>query len=170
MATDRVIRQARPGDASELLAIYAPIVRETAISYELAPPTEAEFAARIERITADGPWLVSDRGGTIEGYAYASEFRSRGAYATTKETTVYVHPDHHRAGVGRELMISLLDEITDRGARTAIAVIGLPNDGSIALHEALGFRYVGTLHEIARKFDAWHDEGFWELPLPRPDR
>ena len=168
MGTDGFIRSAQVSDAAEMLAIYAPFVTHSAISYELEPPTEAEFAAKIERNTAIGPWLVMARGGDIAGYAYASEFRSRDGYATTRETTVYVHPDHHRAGVGRELMTALLDEIARRGARMAIAVIGLPNEASVALHEALGFTYVGTLHDVARKFASWHDEGFWEMRLPQP--
>ena len=159
------IRDARPSDAAALLAIYAPVVRDSAVSFEYEPPTEAEFAGRIERVMALDPWLVLERDGAIAGYAYATDFRGRAAYAATRETTVYVHPDHRRGGVAQALMEALLDEITRRGARLAIAVITLPNEPSVALHEALGFRYVGTLHDVGRSFDTWHDEGFWELRL-----
>lgn len=165
MGSDRLIRSAHAGDAAALLAIYAPVVRESATSFELDPPSETEFAARIERVTATDPWLVLEREGEIAGYAYATGFRGRPAYATTRETTVYVHPAHHRAGVGRALMVALLGEVRRRGARLAVAVIALPNDASVALHEALGFTHVGTLHQVARKFDTWHDEGIWELRL-----
>ena len=64
-------------------------------------------------------------------------------------------------------MVRLLDEIRACGAQLAVAVIALPNDASVALHESLGFRHVGTLHSVARKFDEWHDEGFWELACTR---
>lgn len=168
MATtpDHSIRTARPADARALLEIYGPVVRETAISFEFEPPTEADLARRIARVIADDdPWLVLEIEGAVAGYAYASGFRGRPAYATTRETTVYVDPRHHRSGVGRTLMVRLLEEIRERGARLAVAVIALPNEASVALHESLGFRHVGTLHAVARKFGEWHDEGFWELSL-----
>ncbi len=141
------------------------MVRDTAISFEFAPPDEQEMADRIARITATDPWLVMERNGELAGYAYASSFRNRPAYATTRETTVYVHADHQRAGVARSLMTELLADLRRRGVHRAIAVIALPNDASVALHESLGFRQVGTLHEIARKFDMWHDEALWEVAL-----
>jgi L-amino acid N-acyltransferase YncA len=159
------IRPAEPTDAAALLAIYTPVVRQTAISFELEPPTEAAFAARIERVTATDPWLVLERDGAVAGYAYATDFRGRAAYAATRETTVYVHPDHRRTGVARRLMVALLDEMARRGAHVAVAVIALPNPASVALHEALGFSYVGTVHEAGSKFGTWHDEGFWEQRL-----
>ena len=168
MSDDRSVRPAEVADAAELLAIYAPFVTETAISYELEPPTVTEFAARIERTLATDPWLVAYRGGRIVGYTYSSPFRSRAAYSTTRESTVYVPPDHHRSGVGRQLLTALLHELADRGVRTVVAVIGLPNDGSIALHEALGYRPVGVINQVARKFERWHDEGFWQCHLDPP--
>ena len=165
VGNDHLIRHAEPDDAAALLAIYAPVVRETAISFEFEPPSASEFAARIERVTACDPWLVLERSGEIAGYAYAGDFRSRPAYATTRETTLYVDPAHRRAGVGRALLSALLAEIDRRGARLAVAVIALPNEPSVALHESLGFIRTGTLHQVARKFDTWYDEGFWELQL-----
>jgi len=167
MDHDRLIRDAETTDVAAMLDIYTPIVRDTAISFEIEAPTQQDLAGRLERITATDPWLVLEHHGELAGYAYSSSFRARPAYATTRETTVYVHPDHHGQGVGRALMAALLDEITERGARLAVAVIALPNEASIALHEALGFTGVGTLHDVARKFDTWWNEGFWELRLPR---
>lgn len=168
MDPSRHIRSAQPADAAALLAIYEPVVRDVGTCFELQAPSEMEFAARIERVTATDPWLVLEQSGEIAGYAYAAEFRSRPAYSTTRETTVYVHADHHRAGVGRKLMTALLAEMRERGARLAIAVIALPNDASVALHEGLGFAHIGTIHSVARKFDTWYDEGIWELDLGSP--
>jgi phosphinothricin acetyltransferase len=168
MTEGRFIREARPDDAAGMLAIYGPIVLESAISFELVPPSEEEFASRIATVTERNPWLVLECDGAIAGYAYATDFRGRPAYAATRETTVYVHPDHKRAGVARELMEALLSAIADQGAHIAVGVIALPNEPSVALHEALGFRHVGTIHDAGRKFDRWHDEGFWELRLESP--
>ncbi len=162
------IRNARAADAVAILEIYAPIVRDSAISFEFEPPSESEMADRIERVTATDPWLVLESDGTIVGYAYATEYRSRPAYAATRETTVYVHADHRRSGAGRQLMTALLTEVARRGAVTAVAVIGLPNDASVSLHESLGFVHAGTIHRVARKFERWHHEGYWVLALPRP--
>ena len=165
MTTNRHIRPARVSDAAALLEIYGPIVLDTAISFELEPPDIAEFASRIVRITENHPWLVLEREGVIAGYAYASEFRARRGYAATRETTVYVHPDHQRTRVAFELMEALIADIRSRDTRLVVGVIGLPNEPSVALHESLGFRHAGTLHNVGRKFDRWYDEGFWELVL-----
>lgn len=165
MKHNRIVRRARSSDAAALLEIYEPHVRHSATNFEFDPPSEVEFAARIEAITTTDPWLVLERNDEIVGFAYATAFRSRPAYATTRETTVYVHRAHNRAGVGRDLMVALLEELRRQGTRLAVAVIALPNDASVALHESLGFTGVGIIHNVARKFDTWHDEGFWELPL-----
>ena len=159
------IRSATPADAAGILVIYAPIVKTSAISFELEPPGIEEFADRITTVMEENPWLVKEQEGRITGYAYATPFRSRAAYSHTRESSVYVHPHHHRKGVGRELMLALIDELAARGAHRVVAGATLPNPGSAALHESLGFQYVGTFHEVGRKFDRWHDVGFWELNL-----
>lgn len=159
------IRHATTDDAAACAMIYAPVVRDTSISFEFDPPDAAEFAARITRVQQTDAWFVGVRGDQIVGYAYATEFRARAAYAASRETTVYVHNDHHGTGVGSALMRRLLAELREQGAHVAIAGITLPNDGSVALHERLGFTPVGVFRESGRKFDAWHDVGFWELLL-----
>lgn len=148
-----------------MLAIYEPIVRTSAISFEVDPPTVAQFAERVRQTLIADQWLVMEVDGEVAGYAYSSDFRNRPAYGATRETTVYVHPDHFRVGVARSLIVELLDRLADAGTAVAVAGIALPNPGSIALHESLGFCHVGTFHRIGRKFDRWHDVGFWELLL-----
>lgn len=159
------IRRATAADAAGVLAIYAPIVESSAISFELEPPGIQEFTDRMTTVMTENPWLVKEDEGLITGYAYATVFRSRAAYSHTRESSVYVHPGYHRRGVGRELMLALLAELSARGAHRVVAGATLPNPGSAALHESLGFRYVGTFHEVGHKFDQWHDVGFWELSL-----
>ena len=165
MASEQRIRQATSDDVGSLLDIYTPVVLKSATSFELTPPTHDEFALRVARVSLTDPWLVLERDGAIAGYAYASEFRGRPAYQQTRETTVYVSPEHQRSGVGESLMVALLDELQQRGAHLVVACLTLPNEASVRFHEALGYSYVGTFHEAGRKFDAWHDVGFWERRL-----
>jgi L-amino acid N-acyltransferase YncA len=160
------IRGATPADAAGILAIYAPIVESSAISFELEPPGIEEFAERMTTVMEENPWLVMENESRlITGYAYATLFRARAAYSHTRESSVYVHPRYQRKGVGRNLMEALIEELSARGAHRVVAGATLPNPGSAALHESLGFRYVGTFNEVGRKFDRWHDVGFWELDL-----
>lgn len=164
--TSRCIRTATGDDAAAIAAVYRPIVEETAISFELEPPSAADFRDRISETTGAGnPWLVSEVDGTVAGYAYASRFRSRPAYGATRETTIYVDPAHHGRGVGWELMNHLLDTLRDDEIHVAIAGITLPNEASVGLHERLGFEPGGVLPEVGYKFGRWHDLGFWHLRL-----
>src|SRR5882724_13701823 len=102
-----VIRLATPDDASGVQAIYAPIVRETAISFELEPPTVAEMQQRIVNTLEHWPWLVCERHGDILGYVYASQHRTRPAYQWSVDVSVYVHANARRSGVGQALYRSL---------------------------------------------------------------
>ena len=154
---------ARDGEA--IAAIYAPFVTDTPVSFEDVAPTPAEMAARIERLTETHAWLVAEDGGEILGYAYACPHRERAAYRWATEVTVYVDPRHQRRGVGRSLYEALLATLAERGYRIALAVIALPNDASVGLHEACGFELVGVCRRIGFKFDTWWDVGWWQRDL-----
>ncbi|MCL4110114.1 UNVERIFIED_CONTAM: hypothetical protein GTU68_024959 [Idotea baltica] len=126
-------------------------------------PTVDEMQGRIGKANERFPWIVMESDGAVCGYAYASPFRSREAYQFTVETTVYVADDFQRQGIGSLLMDSLLARLRGLGYHAAIAGVTLPNDGSVTLHERLGFTKVGTFSEVGRKFEQWHDVGFWCL-------
>ena len=165
------LRLASPDDAPGVRAIYAPMVRETAISFEYEEPPVEEMARRIQTALSSGyPWIVCEDGGEIIGYAYASSFRTRRAYDWTTEVSVYVHPDHHRRGVGRALYAKLFEILTLQGFRSAYGVATAPNPGSEGLHEAMGFELVGRFPSVGFKFDRWHDVICWHIALgPRDD-
>jgi L-amino acid N-acyltransferase YncA len=162
---DVTLRLAEPADAAGILAIYAPIVQETAISFELEPPSEGEMQHRIETALEKRPWLVCAAGGSIAGYAYASAWRERAAYQWTVETTVYVHPDHQRRGVAHGLYTALLAALRAQGFATALAGIALPNPASVGFHEACGFQWIGIYRSVGYKFGVWHDVGWLQLSL-----
>jgi len=163
------IRTATPADAGAVAAIYASYVRETAITFEVVPPDATEMARRMEDVQSRFPWLIAERDGELVGYAYASPFHKRPAYRWVAEATVYVAEAHHRAGIGRALYTRLLDRLRDQRMLSVTALIALPNDGSIALHEMFGFVHAGTWKRVGFKLGRWHDVGIWQCDFgPRP--
>jgi L-amino acid N-acyltransferase YncA len=167
-AASLLIRPATLADAPALLAIYTPIVRDTAISFEVEPPGVEEFAGRIASISASYPWLVAEsESGEILGYAYASRYRTRAAYDRSVESTVYVAESARGRGVGRALYARLFALLTEQGIRMVYAIITIPNEGSVGLHEAFGFKTIGVHRNAGLKFGAWHevvwmDKDLWE--------
>ena len=155
-------------DAAACAAIYAPFVRDTAVSFEEQVPSAEEFARRIERTTERYPWLISQDGESVAGYAYGSSHRDRAAYRWAADVTVYIGEGYRRQGVGRALYGALLELLVAQGIEVVCAGVTLPNDGSVALHEALGFRPVGVYRRIGWKAGAWHDVGWWQLELTPP--
>src|SRR2546426_11783205 len=95
-----IIRLAREEDAAAMLAIYAPYVRDTAISFETEPPCEEEFRQRVRATLEVGLWLLCESGGSMLGYAYGGRFHPRRAYQWTVEGAVDVHQEQHRKGGG----------------------------------------------------------------------
>ncbi len=168
MNHDARIRLARAGDVEAMLDIYSPVVRETAISFELTPPTRDEFAARLESALERTPWLVCEIGGEVAGYAYAGPLRSREAYQWSVEVTVYAHSEHRRRGVGKAVYTSLFECLKVQGYCNAYAAIALPNSASVALHEGLGFEYIGTYRSVGYKLGAWRDVGWWQREILPP--
>lgn len=151
------MRQAGPDDAEACAAIYAPYVRETAISFELEPPTAEQMQARIEAALRTHTWVVLEEDGRVVGYAYGGPLHARAAYRWSCEVSVYVEAGRRRSGVGRALYEALFARLAERGYVRAVAGMTLPNESSAALHRALGFESVGVYREIGFKFDAWHD-------------
>ncbi len=157
------IRQASAQDAAALLEIYAPIVLHTSTSFEEEPPGVEDFAQRITKAIQTHQWLVMEaKDGTLCGYAYAGTHRSRSAYRRSVETSVYVHQNFRGQGVGRRLYEALFESLATMDYHSAYAGIVLPNEGSIALHKALGFEPIGIFKEVGFKHGQWHDTSWWQ--------
>ena len=156
---------AREADAAGIQAIYAPVVTETAISFETEPPGVAEMARRVAETLPEHPWLVLDDAGAILGYAYGHRFAARAAYLWSVETSVYLRPEARGRGAGRALYAALIAILRAQGYRQAIGGVALPNPASVALHESLGFRPMGVYRRVGWKLGAWHDVGWWQLAL-----
>jgi phosphinothricin acetyltransferase len=161
----RIIRLARETDAREIVEIYAPFCSETPVSFETEAPTVSEMRRRIARTLKSYPWLVCEEGEVILGYAYASQHRERAAYRWSTDVSVYIRERHRQSGLGRALYTSLLALLRLQGFKSALAGATLPNPGSVALHEGMGFEPVGTYRKIGFKCGKWHDVRWWQLRL-----
>jgi L-amino acid N-acyltransferase YncA len=153
------VRPARRADIAAITAIYAHWVIHGTASFELTAPDEAEMGRRLEAITRAGhPYLVAEGAGAVVGYAYANVYRTRPAYRSTIEDSIYVSPTAQRVGAGRALLARLIEDSAALGYRQMIAVIGdSAQTSSIMLHRTMGFLFVGTLHSVGHKFDRWLD-------------
>jgi phosphinothricin acetyltransferase len=151
-----MIREAKTGDAREILGIYAHYVENTAISFEYDVP---EMAVMEERISEHGEkyaFLVLEKEGHIKGYAYGSRFRDRKANERTVEVSVYVHKDQLMKGYGGALMKELLKRLKEKDMKTAVAVVTSENEASSRAFNAMGFTYAGHLPQVGYKLGSWH--------------
>ena len=162
-----VIRNATPADIPVITRIYRQAVLEGTATFELDPPDEAEMTKRMGTLLAGGfPYIVTEEGGAILGYAYAGPFRTRPAYRFTVEDSIYIAPGAHRRGVGRALLAELIAQSTRRNFRQMVAVIGdSANLSSIGLHKAMGFAMTGTFYDTGYKFGRWLDSVMMQLTL-----
>ena len=162
-----MIHSADEGDAAEIAAIYNHYVLNTAVSFEEEAVSEEEMRARIRGKIGSYPWIVLESvgpGREILGYAYAGPWKERAAYRHTLEDTIYVKAGETGRGIGRKLLKELLEELAKgTEVHALMAVIALPNEASVRLHEEFGFEKAAHFTEVGRKFGTWIDVGYWEL-------
>jgi phosphinothricin acetyltransferase len=161
------IRPASLADIPAITAIYAHAVETGTASFELTAPDEAEMRKRMQAVL-DGkfPYFVAEIDGRIAGFAYASLYRTRPAYRFTVEDSVYVAADMQRRGIGKALLMNLIEACTALGFRQMIAVIGdSEQTASIGVHRACGFTDAGNLRNIGWKFGRWLDTPLMQLAL-----
>ena len=176
---DITIRNASLADAPRILEIYAWYVEHTVITFEYDVPSLEEFEGRMRRTMQKYPYLVIERDGRVEGYAYAGSFVGRAAYDWACELTIYLDHDARKHGMGRALYEALADRLQAMGILNLYACIGYPQAedeyltrNSARFHEHLGFALVGTFHNCGYKFGRWYDMVWMEKILGehRPDQ
>jgi L-amino acid N-acyltransferase YncA len=160
-----MIRSARPEDSLAISNIYNYYVLHTVVTFEEVPVTAANMQQRIADVQSRYSWLVYEENGMVIGYAYAGQWKSRAAYRHTVESSVYLDPAHTGHGIGKQLYAALVQEIKALKIHAMIGGVALPNDASIKLHEALGFKKIGQFLETGWKLGRWVDVGYWELLL-----
>lgn len=159
------VRDASEDDARACAAIYAPYVRETAVSFESEPPSPTQMTERIAAATRTHAWVVLEDDDRLVGYAYGGPYQKRAAYRLSCEVSVYVERGRRRTGSGRALYEALFKRLEARGYRMAVAGMTLPNAASVGLHRAMGFEPVGVYRRIGWKFGAWHDVAWTQRVL-----
>ena len=150
-----MIRIATEKDVPAMLAIYAPYVENTTYSFEYAPPTQEQFVQRFVKYTRQCPWLVWEEDGNVLGYAYASLPFERAAYSWCAEVSIYLAPEIHGRGIGRQLYAAVEEIIWRQGYRTIYSLITSENTGSIAFHEKVGYQYCTEFPGCGLKFGKW---------------
>lgn len=164
---DVTIRVACPADRIAITAIYNYYIRETPFTFDLDDVTAESRSGWFEQFAARGrhQLLVAVSGDALVGYACSTPFKPKPAYLPTVETTIYLAPQATGRGIGKRLYAALLERLATEDVHRAFAGIVVPNAASVALHEALGFEWVGTLDEAGRKFDRWWTVAWYLKPM-----
>ena len=160
-------RSSRDQDIPAITAIYSHHVLNGTGTFETTPPTEQDMASRRADVLAkELPFLVAEEDGRILGFAYCNWFKPRPAYRYSAEDSIYMADGERGRGAGKQLLAALADQAQDAGVRKLIAVIGdSANQGSVRVHEAIGFSHVGVLKSCGWKFGKWLDVVLMEKPL-----
>lgn len=163
---ETIVRDTGPGDAPAIALIYAHHVLNGTATFDTEPPSSDSWRAKVLDILGRGwPMLVSERDGMITGYAYATQFRDRPAYAGTCENSIYVAPDALGRGIGCALLSALIRRAGQAGFEQMIAVIGGGEPASVALHAKLGFVHAGRMRCVGRKFGRLLDTVYMQRAL-----
>lgn len=163
------IRLASIADAETVLAIYAPFITDTAITFEYSSPSPDAFRQRMAAVMERFPWIIGEWNGRIIGYAYATSPFARAAYQWNADLSVYTRPDCGGHGFGACLYKVLLDILTAQGVHNAYGIITADNAKSIAMHERLGFHRMALFSRVGYKMGVWHDVVWMEKHLKQPE-
>ncbi len=160
-----LIRNATPDDFARINEIYNWTIVENHVSFDVDPWTVETRTEWWDKRDDDLLCLVSELDGELTGVSYSSRYRPKPAYRSTAETTIVLDQAHLGRGLGTRLLSSLLERLTEKGFRMAVAIIALPNDPSVALHRRLGYESVGVLHDAGYKYGRYWDTELFERKL-----
>ena len=164
---------ARKEDARPIVDIYAPYVRETAITFDYEVPSVEDYERKIGHVLKRYPFLTARQGEEILGYAYAGCFKDRAAYDWACELSIYVRQDQRRAGIGARLYGAMEGILYQMGLIGLYACIGLPRTeedehltfDSVRFHERMGYQLVGKFTGCGYKFGRWYDMCWMEKKI-----
>ena len=158
------IRMAMPDDAETILAVYAPYILETGITFEYEVPTVEAFRGRIENVLKKYPYLVAERNGEIIGYSYANPLGERAAFSRAAETVLYVKKDARGEKIGSRLYGTLEEILKKQNVTNICACIAYREQedetlthASPKFHAACGYKKIGHFTKCGYKFGRWYD-------------
>ena len=162
-----IVRHVEQSDLPALLAIYNHYVLNTPITFDVEPRTIAQRQGWLDTFAPAGRYqcFVVVKDGAAIGWACSGKFKEKQAYETSIETSVYVAPGEQRKGLGRRLYATLFEALSREDVHRAFGGITQPNEGSVGLHLAMGFTYVGTYREVGRKFGRFWDVAWYAKTL-----
>lgn len=158
------IRRMSLCDAVAISDIYNYYVENTVVTFETIAVSETDMRERINEIIDSGnPAYVVEVDGKMAGYCYMHLWKERAAYSFSKEVSIYLHKDIRGKGIGGLLYNHLLKSVDSKNTHVLMAIITVPNNVSVNLHEKFGFKQVGYMRQVGWKFGEWRDVGYWEL-------
>jgi phosphinothricin acetyltransferase len=165
-----IVRSSTEDDVPAMLAIYTHHIQRGLGEFDMEPLYPEDIKRRRKNMLKRRlPHLAADLNGTVVGYAYAVPFRKRPAYRYAVKNSIYVHPDHLHAGIGRQLLSALIDACANAGYRQMVAYIDAGNAPSLSLHEAFGFERMGMLKGVGFRYGRWTDSILMQRPLGTGD-
>lgn len=162
------IRNFQIEDIDALVHLYNRYIEETTITFDIEPYTVEQRSENwLSHYDSAGRHrlLIAECDDKVVGYASSSQFRTKAAYDTSVETSIYIDMSFHARGIGTQLYTALFDVLRTEDVHRAYAGITLPNDVSVAIHEKFGFKQVGLFKEVGRKFGRYWDVAWFEKSL-----
>ncbi|WP_075980040.1 GNAT family N-acetyltransferase [Bacillus massilinigeriensis] len=159
------IREAIDDDLPEMLEIYNDAIANLTATFDLEKQTLEQRKVWFAEHGGQYPLIVAEEDGQIAGYCCLSPYNKKRAYSKTTELSVYLSEKFRGKGIGTALMREIIVRARELGFHTIISLITSGNDGSIKIHENLGFTYVGTIKEVGFKFGKWQDVSYYQLML-----
>ncbi|WP_270220931.1 GNAT family N-acetyltransferase [Kosakonia cowanii] len=160
------IRYAVKEDCAAIAAIYNhAVINTAAIWNDQTVDADNRIAWFEARALLGYPVIVSEENGVVTGYASFGDWRAFDGFRHTVEHSVYIHPEHQGKGLGLALMVRLIEEARRIGKHVMVAGIEAQNQGSIHLHQKLGFTITGQMPQVGTKFGRWLDLTFMQLQL-----
>jgi L-amino acid N-acyltransferase YncA len=152
------IRPVREADIPDVREIYNHYVTNSVVTFDEKRWSVAQWRDKMAYLRKlDLPFLVAESpSGQILGYALVQPMSSKSAYRYSVENSIYLGQAATGKGLGKALLVALIAACEQKGIRQMVAVISDKGaEGSVALHEKLGFVEVGRMGRVGFKFGRW---------------
>jgi phosphinothricin acetyltransferase len=160
------IRKATHSDAQAIAIIYNEAIENTTATFDTEPKSISNREEWLEQHSDKYPVIVTELDGVVAGFASMTRWSDRAAYDDTAEISIYILPYYHNQGIGKKLMQAIIEAGKQGGLHCVLSRITQGNDKSIYLHQQFGFRTVGIMQEVGKKFGKILDVTMMQLIYP----